>query len=137
VTRTIFVLMLAAALSACAVGPLQSSSPTQTTTAGATSGPGGGGAVISTAPSPVSGATAALLLQSQQERDAGNLGGAAATIERALSISPDDALLWVALAEIQMAQGDGALAEEMARKALTLTGPNSATATRAHRLIRN
>jgi Tfp pilus assembly protein PilF len=76
-----------------------------------------------------------LLTQSQTERAAGNLGGAAATVERGLTIAPDEALLWVELAEIRMAQGDAVLAQEMARKALTLTSPNSAEAARARRLI--
>jgi Flp pilus assembly protein TadD len=75
------------------------------------------------------------LTQSQSEREAGDLGGAAATVERALTISPDEAVLWMELAEIRMAQGDFALAEEMARKALTLTDPNSVVAERARRLI--
>jgi Tfp pilus assembly protein PilF len=74
-------------------------------------------------------------MQSQAEREAGDLGGAAVTVERALTIAPDEALLWVELAEIRMAQGDGVLAEEMARKALTLTTSNSAVAVRARRLI--
>lgn len=87
------------------------------------------------APAPNSAVTNALLVQSQDQRSAGNLGGAAATIERAITISPDDAVLWVELAEIRRDQGDRALAEEMARKALTLTGENSAVAARARRLL--
>jgi Tfp pilus assembly protein PilF len=76
-----------------------------------------------------------LLIQSQTARDAGDLSGAAETVERALTIAPDEALLWVELAEIRMAQGDGVLAQEMARKALTLTMANSPVAVRARRLI--
>lgn len=80
-------------------------------------------------------ATRTLLEQSQAELEAGDLGGAAATVERALTIAPDEALLWIALAEIRLAQGDGVLAQEMARKALTLTTPDSEIAARARRLI--
>ena len=84
----------------------------------------------------LTGPSIALLDFSRDQRASGDLGGAAATIERALTISPDEAMLWVELAEIRMDQGDSALAEEMARKALTLTGENSATAARARRILR-
>jgi Tetratricopeptide repeat len=80
-------------------------------------------------------ATAALLAQSRNARAAGNLDSAAATVERALAIAPDDALLWIELAEIRMDQGDTRNAEEMARKALTLTGNDAALAARARRLL--
>jgi tetratricopeptide (TPR) repeat protein len=82
------------------------------------------------------GPSVALLDLSRDQRAAGDLGGAAATIERALTISPDEAVLWVELAEIRMDQGDTALAEEMARKALSLTNESTATAARARRLLR-
>lgn len=84
---------------------------------------------------PSAGATAALVTQSRAERDTGNLGGAAATIERALTIAPEDAQLWMELAEIRMEQGDWDQAEEMARKALTLTAERSEVAERARRLL--
>jgi Flp pilus assembly protein TadD len=96
---------------------------------------GGIGAELPSEPT-VTGASAALIDLSREQRESGNLSGAAATIERALSIEPDQALLWVELAEIRLNQGDRALAEEMAQKALTLTSANSATAARARRLIR-
>jgi tetratricopeptide (TPR) repeat protein len=85
--------------------------------------------------SPRSGATAALLTASRNERGDGDLASAAATIERALSIAPDDALLWIELGEIRLEQGNRAAAEEMGRKALTLTGSNDALEARARRLI--
>jgi tetratricopeptide (TPR) repeat protein len=87
------------------------------------------------APSRNAAVTDALLVQSRDQRIAGNLGGAAATIERAITISPDEAVLWLELAEIRRDQGDRALAEEIARKALTLTSENSALAARARRLL--
>lgn len=86
-------------------------------------------------PSGTSGATLALLARSREQRFAGDLAAAAATVERALGIAPDDPLLWVELAEIRMDQGNPGLAEEMARKALTLTADNSPLATRARLLI--
>jgi len=81
------------------------------------------------------GAAAALLDRSRTERATGDLAAAAATIERALAIAPDDAALWVELAEIRWDQGQTGLAGETARKALTLTPSNSPLARRAERLI--
>jgi len=86
-------------------------------------------------PSRASGAAAALLEQSRDERSAGDLDRAAATLERGLTLSPDDPTLWVELAEIRLAQGNAALAQETARKALTLTGNDYALEARARRLI--
>ena len=86
-------------------------------------------------PSRAAGAAAALLEQSRNERSAGDLDRAAATLERGLSLSPDDPALWVELAEIRLAQGNAALAQETARKALTLTGDDYALESRARRLI--
>ena len=86
-------------------------------------------------PSPSAAATGALLEQSRNLRDAGNLGSAAATLERALAIAPEDPLLWVELAEVRLDEGNRLVAEEMAQKALTLTPPNSPIAARARRLI--
>ena len=96
---------------------------------------GAGPSLPEPAPSPVAGATGALLGQSREQRSSGDYGGAAATVERALAISPDAAALWVELAEIRFEQGEFDLAEEMARKALTLTTSGSAEAERARRLI--
>jgi hypothetical protein len=86
-------------------------------------------------PSRAAGAAAALLEQSRNERSSGELDRAAATLERGLSLSPDDPALWVELAEIRLAQGNAALAQETARKALTLTGDDYALEARARRLI--
>ncbi len=86
-------------------------------------------------PSRAAGAAAALLEQSRSERSSGELDRAAATLERGLSLSPDDPALWVELAEIRLAQGNAALAQETARKALTLTGDDYALEARARRLI--
>lgn len=141
--RAMIILAIVGSLSACAIAPVPVSGPRQPNPPNPNPVSTGAGAQLpsetgaNTRTAPISTATRALLTQSQSERDAGNLGGAAATVERALTIAPDEALLWVELAEIRMAQGDGQLAEEMAQKALTLTGQNSALAARARRLIRN
>lgn len=80
-------------------------------------------------------ATAALLEQSRRERAAGRYGAAASSLERALRIEPNDAALWVELAEVRLDDGDRAQAEATARKALTLTGRNSRLAARAESVI--
>lgn len=85
-------------------------------------------------PAPPAGAGAVLLRQSRDQRDAGDFSSAAASIERALRIEPNNAALWVELGEIRLAEGDPAQAEMMARKALTLA-PGSAVQARANRLI--
>lgn len=141
--RIVLMLAVIGSLSACALAPAPASDSRlpDSTEANSNTVPTGAGARLPAETGPgsdsrlVSNATRALLTQSQAEREDGNLGGAAATIERGLSISPDDALLWVELGEIRMAQGDAQLAEEMARKALTLTDRNSTVAARARRLI--
>ena len=99
-------------------------------------GPDGGAvARLPDAPAAVTGPTAALLAQSQSQRDNGDFDRAAETLERAIAIAPDAAALWVELAEIRLLQGSPALAQETARKALTLTGDDAALAARARRLI--
>lgn len=56
-----------------------------------------------------------------QQRD-GDLNGAAASLERALRISPRDALLWHTLARVREQQGLYGQAEEMAAKSNALIG---------------
>lgn len=98
--------------------------------------PAGQGAVVAPASPPVSSAAASLVVESRDQRNAGNLNGAAATVERGLTIAPDDAVLWVELAEIRLAQGDVDAAQEMARKALTLTNDGTPVSQRAWQILR-
>lgn len=98
--------------------------------------PAGQGAVVAPASPPVSSAAASLVVASRDQRNAGNLNGAAATVERGLTIAPDDAVLWIELAEIRLAQGDIDAAQEMARKALTLTNEGTPVAQRARQILR-
>jgi len=60
---------------------------------------------------------------------------AALTIKRSLSIAPDGSLVWIELAEIRCEQGNEAADQEVARKALTLTGNEGVLETRARRLM--
>jgi tetratricopeptide (TPR) repeat protein len=91
-------------------------------------------ALPSSRPAPSSAATS-LLAQGRAERAAGRYAAAAAAIERALSIEPNDASLWVELAEIKLDEGDSAQANAMARKALTLAAGDRDIERRAARLI--
>jgi len=134
-SRLITILAAVGALAGCAAGSVSMTGARSTAATDSGSETGGAGAALPGQPAPIASPSAALIAQSRVERDAGDFGGAAATIERALSIAPEDARLWVELAEIHREQGDWQLAEEVARKALTLTDANSALATRARRLI--
>lgn len=85
-------------------------------------------------PAPSRAATS-LLDQARTERASGRLAQAAATVERALTIEPNDPVLWLELGEIRREQGDPGQAEVMARKALTLAAGDAAIERRAARLI--
>jgi predicted Zn-dependent protease len=60
---------------------------------------------------------------------------AAATIERALRIEPDNPLLWIELAKIRHNEGNEAQAENLARKALTMAAGDNRTQAAAWRVI--
>lgn len=80
-------------------------------------------------------AAAALLTESRAASEAGDHAAAAVTLERALAIDPNDALLWIELAEVRWRQGDREQAESLARKALTIAGDDGLVIDRAERLI--
>jgi tetratricopeptide (TPR) repeat protein len=86
--------------------------------------------------SDASGASGALLQQAQAQRAAGSLPAARASLERALRLDPNNALLWLELGELELQTGNAAQAAEMARKALTLAGRDSRLTARAERLLR-
>jgi cytochrome c-type biogenesis protein CcmH/NrfG len=50
----------------------------------------------------------------------GDFGLAAATIERAMRIEPDNPLLWIELGRVRYTAADASQAESMGRKALAL-----------------
>ncbi|AOE87430.1 tetratricopeptide repeat protein [Pseudomonas sp. TCU-HL1] len=61
----------------------------------------------------------ALLTTAQQQQGGGDLNGAAASLERAQRIAPREPQVLYRLAEVRLAQGDAAQAEQFARRALT------------------
>ncbi len=79
---------------------------------------------------------AVLLKQANNEMVAGNNDRAAATLERALRIAPNDATLWLRLAEINQMLGKSEQAKSMANKALSLAPSDERIALRAQRLLK-
>jgi tetratricopeptide (TPR) repeat protein len=65
-------------------------------------------------------ASASLVAQARSQSEGGHHGLAAATLERALRIEPENPLVWVELARVRQAEGNHAQADAMGRKALSL-----------------
>jgi tetratricopeptide (TPR) repeat protein len=61
-----------------------------------------------------------LARQAEQQRQAGDFVGAAATLERALRIQPQEAYLWNRLARVRMEQGSYAQAGNLAKRSNAL-----------------
>jgi hypothetical protein len=64
----------------------------------------------------------ALLTSAQQMERSGNLAGASASLERAQRIAPREPQVLYRLAEVRLAQGNPAQAEQLARRGLTYAG---------------
>ena len=86
--------------------------------------------------SDASGASAALLEQSRAQRAAGSLPAARASLERALRLDPNNAVLWLELGELELQTGNSTQAATMARKAMTLSGRDRRLTDRAEQLLR-
>ena len=71
-------------------------------------------------PKPPSPAVVALMQQAERDRARGDLERAASKLERGLRIQPRNAGLWYQLAEIRLQQEQPGLAEELAKKSLSL-----------------
>jgi tetratricopeptide (TPR) repeat protein len=65
-------------------------------------------------------ASRALVGQAQTQMASKNYTVAAASIERALRIEPDNALLWIELGKVRQAEGNYSQAENMGRKAASM-----------------
>jgi Flp pilus assembly protein TadD len=65
-------------------------------------------------------ASRALVSQAQTQLAAKNFPVAAASIERALRIEPDNPLLWIELGKVRQAEGNYSQAENMGRKAASM-----------------
>ena len=63
-------------------------------------------------------AVLALVRQADQRRQSGDLAGAQSTLERAVQIEPDNARLWLDLAQLRLAQSQPEQAEQLALRAV-------------------
>lgn len=132
--RTCLLLALAT-LGACAVPPPYQPPPPAPTPAPA---PGGTPAETQPAPLPppveepppppppvvreptLGPASRALVAQAQTQAASKNYAVAAASIERALRIEPDNPLLWIELGKVRQAEGNYPQSENMGRKAASM-----------------
>ena len=139
--RALISVLLAAALAACA--SVRSPAPPPVAAPGggpaSTAQPPAPGSAVPApperppAPSPrqfhLSPAAGALVTQAHRQSDSGDYAQAAATLERALRIEPDNPLLWTELGRVCLGESNPGQADAMGRKALSLaTGDPSAQA---------
>jgi len=68
-------------------------------------------------------AVSVLMSRAAGQRDNGDLDGASASLERALRIAPEDAVLWHELAVVRMAQQQHHLVVQLAAKSNALASP--------------
>lgn len=78
------------------------------------------------APSGMAPAVEALAGRAEQQRQTGDYAGAAATLERALRIEPQQAYLWNRLARVRLEQGQGTQASNLAARSNALAGNQAA-----------
>ncbi len=83
------------------------------------SGPSGIPSGNLTADEQLDGPVLSLLTTAQQQQGSGDLNGAASSLERAQRIAPREPQVLYRLAEVRLAQGDAAQAEQFARRGLT------------------
>jgi len=69
----------------------------------------------------LSAASRALLGQAQAQMSSKNFAVAASSIERALRIEPGNPLLWIELGKVRQAEGNYVQAENMGRKAVSMS----------------
>ena len=80
-------------------------------------------------------AATALVAQGHRQAAGGDYEAAAATLERALRIEPENPLLWVELGRVRLGQNNPPQADSMGRKALALATGDPAAQAAAWRLI--
>ena len=72
-------------------------------------------------------AVTVLMKRADEQRRGGDLDGATVSLERALRISPEDAVLWHELAEVRMAQRQYDGVVQLAAKSNALASPQDAS----------
>ena len=80
-------------------------------------------------------AIAGLMQSARNDTDAGHLGSAAATLERALRIEPHNPRLWQELARVRLKQGEYAQPESVAARSNAWAGSDNALRAENWRLI--
>ena len=86
-------------------------------------------------PATLSPASRALVSQAQAQRKKGDLPGATVSLERALRIEPNNPLLWIEMGRLRMDQRNFPQAENMGRKALSMSVGDDQTQSAAWLLI--
>jgi hypothetical protein len=87
------------------------------------------------APATLSPASRALVNQAQAQRLKGDLPGATVSLERALRIEPNNPLLWIEMGKLRMDQRNYPQAENMGRKALSMSVGDDRTQAAAWQLV--
>ncbi|ANJ67873.1 hypothetical protein A9404_11220 [Halothiobacillus diazotrophicus] len=101
--------------------------PPQSGMNGGAASPGGTGmnnAPMQVTPTASAPAVRALMVRAEHQTKAGDLGGADATLERAVQIQPHDARLWMDFAQLRLAQQQPAEAEQFALRAVQYAASN-------------
>src|SRR6202011_6051355 len=80
-------------------------------------------------------AASALVTQAHTQAGGGDYGQAAATLERAQRIEPDNPLLWIELGRVRLGENNPGQADAMGRKALALATGDLAAQASAWRLV--
>ena len=80
-------------------------------------------------------ASQALVSQAQAQRKKGDLPGATVSLDRALRIEPNNPLLWIEMGRLRMDQRNFPQAENMGRKALSMSVGDDRTQAMAWQLI--
>jgi predicted Zn-dependent protease len=143
--RLLTAVITAASLSACALrGPLPPAAPPSGPSPSGTAQPA---PPTSEQPSPapperpaarqfhLGPAASALVTQAHTQAGGGDYGQAAATLERALRIEPDNPLLWIELGRVRLGENNAAQADAMGHKALALATGDAGAQAAAWRLI--
>ena len=86
-------------------------------------------------PATLAPASRALVSQAEAQRKKGDLPGASVSLDRALRIEPNNPLLWIEMGRLRMDQRNYPQAENMARKALSMSVGDDATQSAAWELI--
>ena len=128
--------MLAAALAGCALHG-KNETPAEAGAAAPTPQPAAppGQPAAPTREFRLGAASTALVAQAHRQAGAGDYGQAAATLERALRIEPDNPILWTELGRVRLGENNFAQADALGRKSLALATGDPAAQAAAWRLI--